>query len=77
MTSTETESRVTKMASFLVVPASRSECAKTRAPGGQHQQPKLVDFQLALNTYQGDRRLSEEAIPSFILAFLPASGAKA
>jgi hypothetical protein len=32
-TSTDTVSRVTKMASFLVVPASRSECASTRAPG--------------------------------------------
>lgn len=33
MTSDDTESSVTRTASFLVVPASRSECASTRAPG--------------------------------------------
>lgn len=34
MTSAETESKVTKTASFLVVPASRREWASTRAPIG-------------------------------------------
>lgn len=33
MTSADTESGVTKTASFLVVPASRNEWASTRAPG--------------------------------------------
>lgn len=32
MTSADTESSVTITASFFVVPASRSECASTRAP---------------------------------------------
>ncbi len=54
-TSADTVSRVTKMANFLVVPASRSECANTRAPGEQCQQyvPCRRNLQLMLQNLPG------------------------
>lgn len=85
--SADTESSVTKMASFLVVPASRSECASTRAPVDRISKSQAGHFvQLACQTYQEDTHLSEEAISALDLAFgddrelgrgLAASGASA
>ncbi len=70
-TSADTVSRVTKMANFLVVPASRSECANTRAPGEQHVSTTSHAAGICnwrCKTYREDTCLSKEAIPALASA---------